>query len=185
MIIAKIVMALATVLTLGLAPTKARADDRVQFGAHDVHSVFSILKSQNRNQVHYGVHLDAECHPVGAHPVFAYWQMLENGGAIEPLLGIEDGAYGLDDEQQLQPGKDGDPVRIVIKLRAFRERALTLEVSREGGRCQARAHTSISGADAKLDSIYVRLRWPFGVAYVLVTGSRIADGRWLQEKVSS
>src|SRR5215471_13225370 len=65
----------------------------------DIPSVFFIAKSQNRNQVHYGIRLDRSCRPSGERPVFAYWRMLENHGELEPLLPVETTAYGLLDEQ--------------------------------------------------------------------------------------
>jgi len=37
-------------------------------GGGVVSSAFFIAKSENRNQVHYGVHVDAACSPVGAEP---------------------------------------------------------------------------------------------------------------------
>jgi hypothetical protein len=37
--------------------------------------------------------------------------------------------------------------------------------------------------NAKLDSMYVKLRWPFGVEYILLRGARIEDGRWLEERI--
>ncbi|HTB75350.1 MAG TPA: hypothetical protein VK762_19000, partial [Polyangiaceae bacterium] len=35
-----------------------------------VRSVFFVAKSENRNEVHYGIALDPACGPVGASPVF-------------------------------------------------------------------------------------------------------------------
>jgi hypothetical protein len=147
----------------------------------DISSVFFIAKSQNRNQVHYGVKLDAECNPVGAQPVFGYWLMLESRGQTEPLLSMEGPAYGLDEVQEIQRGVDSTAIR--VKLRAFPDRPLSIVVGRAAGRCHAFATTPIAGVPAKLHSIYVRLKWPFGIDSVLVRGSSSADGRRVEEWV--
>jgi hypothetical protein len=180
---ARLIGLAAASLTVGLlvASRHAGADDVVQFGPADVKSVFYIAKSQNRNQVHYGVRLDRECSPIGRRPVFAYWRMFENQGALEPLLGTEGPAYGLDDTQEIENSADASRIR--IRLRAFRNRPLLVTVTRNGDQCEAQASTTIAGVSAKLDSMYVKLRWPFGVDYVLVRGARLADGRWVEERI--
>jgi hypothetical protein len=181
---ARLIELAAASLTVGLlvASRHASADDTIQFGPADVKSVFYIAKSQNRNQVHYGIRLDRECNPVGRRPVFAYWKMFENQGALEPLLGTEGPAYGLDDMQEIE--NTGDVSRVRVRLRAFRDRPVLVSVTRNGDQCAAEASTTIAGANARLDSMYVKLRWPFGIEYVLLRGSRIPDGRWLQERLS-
>ena len=173
----------AAFLTVALlmASRHATADDVVQFGPADVKYVFFIAKSQNRNQVHYGIRLDRECSPVGTRPVFAYWRMFENQGEAEPLLGTEGPAYGLDDAQEIANAPDTSQVR--VRLRAFRDRPLVVTVTRRGDVCEAAASTTIAGTNAKLDSMYVKLRWPFGVEYLLLRGSRVVDGRWVQERI--
>ncbi len=57
--------------------------------------VFSIAKSENKNQVQYVVRLDAHCAPVGPAPVFAYWRMLEKGRDPFALH------YGFDGRQSI------------------------------------------------------------------------------------
>jgi hypothetical protein len=42
---------------------------------------------------------------------------------------------------------------------------------------------SIAGTDARLRFIYIRLAWPFGVDYILLRGSRMADGGSVEEKI--
>jgi hypothetical protein len=173
----------AAFLTVALlmASRLATADDIVQFGSSDVRSVFYIAKSQNKNQVHYGIRLDQECNPVGSRPVFAYWRMLENHGETEALLGTEGPAYGLAETQEITNLPDESRVR--VKLRAFPDRPLTILVTRNGERCAAVATTTISGASARLDWLYVKLRWPFGIDYVLLRGYHTGDRRWVQERI--
>jgi hypothetical protein len=180
---ARLIELAAAFLTVALlmASRRASQDDIVQFGPADVKSVFYIAKSQNRNQVHYGIRLDRECSPIGKRPLFAYWKMFEKNGDLEPLLATEAPAYGLDDSQEIVNTTDASRIR--ARLRAFRDRPVLVTVTRQGDQCVAEASTTIAGANAKLDSMYVKLRWPFGIDYVLVRGARIPDGRWLQERI--
>ena len=79
------------VLVATLPTLTARAES-LQFGPHDVTMLFS--KRENKNEVVYAVHLDENCAPAGATPVFAFWRMHEKGPAvIEPLLDREQRAY--------------------------------------------------------------------------------------------
>jgi hypothetical protein len=158
-----------------------RADDGVPMGPSDVRSVFFVARSQNKNQVHYGVHLDAGCEPIGSQPVFGYWRMLDHRGEIEPILGLEMPAYGVADSQRI--ARNADSTTIGIRLRAFPERPLVVTVKRTNGRCEASASTAIAGADAQLHWIYVKLRWPFGIEHVLVRGWANADGRPVEELI--
>ena len=136
-------------------------------------SVFFVGKSENRNQVHYGIRLGPGCKPSGGRPVYAYWKMNEHGGALESLLAIEERAYGIAAEQQIALTPDGTRVR--VNLNAVPGRAIDVVVSHRDGVCRASARTDIAGAPARLDNIYVRLRWPLGVDYILLTGTRSSD----------
>jgi hypothetical protein len=159
------------------------ADEGVVILPDDVRSVFFIARSQNKNQVHYGIHLDARCDPVGSQPVFGYWRMLERRGEIEPILGLEAPAYGLADVQRIE--RRADATTIGIKLRAFPERPLVITVKRNGGHCEATATTAIAGSEARLRWIYVKLRWPFGIGHVLVRGWSNDDGHPVEELIEN
>jgi hypothetical protein len=159
------------------------AEDRGAFGqaapppTHDVASVFFIAKSQNKNQVHYGIRVDTGCAPVGREPVYAYWRLIEDGGRSEPLLDIEQSAYGVASQEDLP----GSAVRLV--LRAFPRRSITITTERDGQRCRAAAVADINGRASRVDNIYVKLRWPFGIDYLLMSGHRIDDGTWVRERI--
>jgi hypothetical protein len=57
--------------------------------------LFSIAKSENKNQVEYAVRVDDHCVPIPGTPIFAYWRMLEQGATkTAPLLPREIDAYG-------------------------------------------------------------------------------------------
>jgi Domain of unknown function (DUF4833) len=101
----------------------------------DVASVFHVAKSENRNQVHYGIHLDESCAPVGGAPLFAYWRMLERGpAAIEPLLQREVGAYGVAEQRVLERGPDGG--KTSVRLRALPARPIVIQSTRRGEACE-------------------------------------------------
>lgn len=174
-------LASAGLAVLASVPGVARGQAR----SRDVASVFFIEKSENRNQVHYGVHLDETCAPTGRSPVFAYWRMLERGPlATEPLLSLEQPAYGVASQRVLASGQ------VAVELGALRARRI-LVASRPQGQagqpsdaCVAVATTTINGAPAALTSVYAKLSWPFGVAYLMLSGRGLADGHEILERVA-
>jgi hypothetical protein len=146
--------------------------------------VFSIAKSENRNQVQYVVRVDARCAPAGPAPVSAYWRMLEKGPAqTAPLLPREVSAYGLARQEVLASDANGG--RLVAVLRALPHRPLDIVTSRgPDGTCRALATTSIAGAPSHLFNVYVRLKWD-GVDYLLLQGWSIDGTRVVREKVTN
>ena len=147
-----------------------------------VRSVFFVAKSENRNQVHYGVALDGSCTPVGAAPVFAYWRMRERGPlATEPLLSREVPAYGVAEPQQVERGEMGG--RVIFRLNALPRRAIAIDAAADGPACIATARAVIGGTAAALTSVFVQLRWPFGVDYLELSGRAIQDGRVVRERL--
>jgi hypothetical protein len=149
---------------------------------HDVASVFFVAKSENRNQVHYGVRLDPTCAPAGAAPVFVYWRMLEHGpAATEPLLSREMPAYGLADQHVVERRADGG--RVVVRLRALPDRLIEITTVAREGQCDVSATTPIDGTPAALASVFVQLRWPFGVDHLLLSGRSLSDGHPLRERL--
>jgi hypothetical protein len=148
----------------------------------EVPSVFFVAKSENRNQVHYGVALDADCAPLGDAPVFAYWRMRERGPlATEPLLSREVPAYGIASQHVVERGPTGG--RVVLTLNAVPNRAIAIDTRTASGECTATARATIAGVGAALSSVYVQLRWPFGVDYLMLYGRSDADGRSVQERM--
>ncbi len=175
-------LAAALAAALGLVARPVAADDGAVPRARDVPSIFFIARSTNKNQVHYGVRVDEACNVLGDQPVYGYWRMLEKGGEIEALLGMEMPAYGLDDKQVIE--RHASTTTIRIKLRAFPERLLVITVAKGQRGCQAFAMTPIAGREAHLSSIYVRLKWPFGIDYLLVRGAT-SDGQRVQELIQN
>jgi hypothetical protein len=136
--------------------------------------LFSISKSENRNEVVYAVHLDDGCAPVGDAPVYAFWRMRERGEAIvEPLLSREEAAYGIARQRVAERGSNGG--ELDIALRALPGRPIRIQTQKQDGVCRAWSTTPIAGTDAHLYNVYVKLRF-LGVDYLLLSGWSI-DGR--------
>lgn len=147
-----------------------------------VQSIFHIAKSENENQVHYAVHVDQACRPIGTRPIYGYWRELERGPTVtSPLLDHEQRAYGLNEPRSIKL-LDGT-AEIRISLRGFPECPLVVQVFRVADRCAARTYTQIQRQPALLSSIYIDLGFLFSVNYAIVRGVLVQDGKAVQEKV--
>jgi hypothetical protein len=144
--------------------------------------VFSIAKSENKNQVQYVIRVDDHCAPVGPAPVSAYWRMLEKGPAeTAPILAREVRAYGLVSQAVVARDASGGQTRAV--LTALPGRPLTIATSRAtDGTCRALTTATIAGAPAHVFNVYVHLRWD-GVDYLLLQGWSMDGSRVLRETV--
>jgi hypothetical protein len=150
--------------------------------ARPVTSVFFIAKSQNRNQVHYGVRVDAHCRIASAASVYAYWREFEVGPrAVSPLLGIEQPAYGMTAPRAIADA--GGASRVAFSLRAFAQRSITIQSFGSAGACKAWAITTIAKQPALLRSIYVELGFLFSVDYLQLDGYRLSDGAAVFERI--
>src|SRR5215472_4907849 len=97
-------------LALILAPLRSSS---VAAEATHVVPLFSISKSENKNQVQYAIRVDDSCAPVGRAPVFAYWRMLERGPTqYEQLLPREEKAYGIASQVVATRSDSGGYVRL-------------------------------------------------------------------------
>ncbi len=141
--------------------------------------VFSIAKSENKNQVQYVVRLDPQCAPVGPNPVSAYWRMLERGpNQTAPILSREIRAYGL--ASQVLDSTTG---RVRVVLNALPDRTLVVTALRASdGQCHALATMPIAGAPAYLFNVYVHIRW-YGVDFALLQGWSMDRSHVLREKL--
>ncbi len=147
--------------------------------------VFTIAKSENRNLVQYAVHVDAECAPTAGAPVYAYWRMLEQGPTrTAPLLAREGKAYGLASQQIVPPVTAGVAGAVRIALAAVPARPVLVETWRASdGACRAQATVSIAGAPAHLFNVYVRLKPPLSVEYLLLQGWSMDGTHRVEEKL--
>lgn len=175
--LAVIATAVTLLASMGAYEAPAGAADLAE-----IPSVFFVAKSENKNQVHYGIHVDHRCAPVGDRPVFAYWRMFERGpSATEPLLPVEVGAYGVAEQRVLSQSDGGARVRVT--LGALRDRAIVIETRADRGGCTASALTTVGGAQASLWSVYVRIKWPFGIDSLTLTGRATDDARIVEETI--
>jgi hypothetical protein len=175
-------LALSSACGLLLIAAQLPAAPAVVLPSAAVQSLFYIAKSENKNQVHYAVAVDAACRPVGSHPVYPYWRELAVGPrVVSPLLEHEQRAYGLNEPRFVRQTATGGQIR--VSLRAFPERPLIIDTFRQGSGCAARTQTTIQGQPALLRWIYVDIGFLFSVNYAIVRGVRIADGVAVQEKI--
>ena len=148
-------------------------------------SLFTIGKSQNKNQVQYAVHVDDQCVPVPGAPVFAYWRMLELGPTrVEPLLPRELSAYGPASQRITARSANGGKIHLVLK--ALPERPILVETAQAAdGTCRAFASVTIGNRTAHLFNVYVKLTWHLSVDYLLLRGWATDGTHVLSEKVST
>jgi hypothetical protein len=169
-----------TALLALAAPLSARPEP-LRFGPYDNMSLFSISKSENKNEVVYAIHLDAQCAPTGDAPVFAFWRMHEKGpSVVEPLLGREERAYGIDHQRVLARG-DGRNL-VEVTLRALTSRPILVELKPGAGRCDAWSTLAIAGESAYLYNVYVKLKM-LGVESLLLSGWAMDRSRILHETI--
>jgi hypothetical protein len=156
-------------------PPVAIADD-VTFGPHDVRSMFYVAKSENQNQVHYGLRVDANCKPRKDDPVFAYWRRLKKGVRYdEPLVPPGTRLYGASDDQSVQQTSNGGQIKMYVK--ALKRLPIEIKVEKVGTTCQTTATVVLKGARARLSYAFLQLgRFGLTVKYVDVVGYREKDG---------
>jgi len=171
--------ALAAVVGLVLPSAAAYAEGR--FGAHDVRTLFVIGKNTDRNEVQYGIRLDADCLPSGDEPVYAYWRVFERGPDVtEDLNFLDRTAYGIRSQKVEQRSPSGS--KVVMRLRATPARSIAVYTRREGNACVAEPLTYISGAAARLQRIQVQLAGPLSVRYIDISGTQIDPKQPITER---
>jgi len=170
-------------LCVVLSSAAARADDYVHFGPHDVPTAFAIGKSDDGNQVQYGLRLDEQCRPVGKEPVVGYWREYDKGPAapLLPFSWMDRLAYNVD-HQAVYPRGPGGPA-VEMTIRTASKRLIELHVTTgPGGTCRAEAHALLSGKPAVLQLIYVKLSGIF-IDWVELRGVALDDRSELKERV--
>lgn len=167
---------------LVLSASAARAAS-VLFGPHDVRSVFHVAKSENKNQVHYALHLDADCRPMGKRPVFAYWQRLREGKRVDGQLeGLGTTVYGASDEQKVTRHESGSS-SVEMYVKALKAVRINIEIHKTPQGCRAIPYTSILKQRARLSHAFLQLgAWGLTVKYVDVVGFRVSDGQRIAER---
>jgi hypothetical protein len=117
-----------------------------------ISSVFYISKSENNNQVHYGIELDQNCLPVAGEPVSAEWQL--NGKRTGSLNKLDKLAYGIA-SQTISENK------VSIVLKAFQEKGIDRKIIftsfKNNNKCQSTASTTINKAQKGLSYAHIDL----------------------------
>lgn len=142
--------------------------------------LFVLTRNKNRNEVHYGLQMDAGCRPFGHDPVIAYWLRLEEGPNVTRNLSSlqRSHAYGVR-HQEVTP--DGIRFEIVAQP----GRPILAHSRMDGQTCRAWATTIIGGVPATVTGIRVQATeggFIPRVQDVHLTG-RDASGRQVSEDV--
>jgi hypothetical protein len=164
-----------------VAPAAAHAEGR--FGPYDVRTIFVIGKNTDRNEVQFGIRLDADCVPVGDEPVYPYWRQFEKGPDVtEDLNFLDKTGYGIKSQKVERPAPAGTTGRVVLRLRAASDRTIAIDVRKEGKACVADALTFLSGTAARLQRIHVQLSGPLSVDYLELRGVRVDNKQPIVER---
>jgi len=173
------VLVLLAAASLAVGGGIASAEVRIQ--RTDVPTVFYISKSDDRNRVDYGIHLDETCRPIGSEPVFTYWRRFEpNEQRIGDLNELDRQAYGVAAQQVLAGPRT---TRVVLQIRALPVRVVTVVVREVEGRCEAFAQMTISGRRARLDHVFVQLGGLFRVDHIDVRGASLDSSAPAHERI--
>jgi hypothetical protein len=166
-------------LVLSLLATSARADDP-RFHPNDVRSVFLIGKSDDRDEVHYGIHLDKDCVPVGEQPVYAYWLQVEKGPNITEDLNLLDrSVYGV--KGQSVTRRSTDESKVLMTVKAAPDRTVAIVLHKQDGKCIADPIATINSAPARLDRVFIHIAGFLRVDWVEIRG--VANGKPVVERV--
>ncbi len=116
-------------------------------------SIFFISKSDNKNQVHYGVQTNADCSLKAPKPVYPYWKLAI--GREEDLLKIEEDAFGI--ASQSVSGNE-----VVMEVNGLKGRRISKPImirSTQLGsqRCKISAFTKINGKPTRLRKVHIDL----------------------------
>jgi hypothetical protein len=170
---------LASAPLLVAAPAAA---GEVPFGPHDIPTTFFISKSDDHNRVDYGMRLDAGCAPVNDDAVFGYWREFEKPPVRTHGFSLIDHVpYGIAEQRTLRRTPTGAEYLLRLKQLA---RPIVITTTREAdGRCSSVARTAINGADALLQSVFVKLAGFASVEYIDVLGKHPTTGAPVTERV--
>jgi hypothetical protein len=174
-----------------LAASSVRASDasaaEPTFLPFDVQTVFYISKSDDRNRVDYGIHLDDRCAPTKDEAVFQYWRDFEDAPPVRVhTLGIiEYIPYGISEQRTIRKTASGGYQ--MIRLRQFDKTPIGIITRKEAdGHCSSQARAVINGKESELTYVYVKLArggiTP-SVDYVDIHGKALDSGQEVQERI--
>jgi hypothetical protein len=162
----------------------ARADT-MQFGAHDVETVFFISKSDDHNRVDYGIRLNEHCAPTNDDAIFPYWREFEHSPPVRThSLGmLEYVPYGFSEQRLVHRTLTGGDQFVRLKQLA---RPILVTTKKEAdGHCTAVAHARVAGVEGAIfTSVYAKLSGLTSVDYVDIHGKNPQTGADLTERVN-
>jgi hypothetical protein len=158
------------------------AHAQVALGPRDVHSLFFITRSNNRNEVHYGVRLREGCVPASDSPIFAYWRLREETPEqLSPLLEREEAAYGIAPAQHVLTRRG--LTRVSFQLNAFPDRPLVATIKPTGRTCSANVVAQVADRAAILDHIHIELGFLWSIQRIVLEATDVTGQAKLQEVI--
>lgn len=148
--------------------TAARAADP-RFGPNDIHTLFVVGKSDDRNEVQYGIHLDASCTPIGEAPVYAYWRQLERGPDVtEDLNMLDRTVYGVREQRVLV--RSAQESKVLMTIKATPTRGIAIFVRKRDGKCVPEVIATINGSASLLERVFVHVAGFLSVDWIEIRG---------------
>jgi hypothetical protein len=161
----------------------ARAGD-VNLGANDVATVFFINKSDDRNRVDYGIHLNDRCAPTGDDAMFPYWREFENSPPVRThtLTMFEFVPYGFSEQRLVHRSQTGGDQ--IVRLKQL-DRPIAVRAKKDAdGKCVATAYARINGVEGAIfTSVYAKLAGAMSVEYIDIHGKNPQTGAEITERV--
>jgi hypothetical protein len=174
-------------LVASFFPARDAGADEPRFSRFDVQTVFYISKSDDRNRVDYGIHLDDRCAPTHDDAVFQYWREFENSPPVRVhTLGVfEYIPYGISEQRVIRKTSTGSIY--LLRLRQFEKTPIGIITKKESdGHCSSQARAIINGRESELTYVYVRLGrggLTPSVDYVEVHGKDLGTGQDIHERM--
>jgi hypothetical protein len=166
-----------------LAPATASAG-LPEFGPRDVPTTFYISKSDDKNRVDYGIHMDERCAAPNDDSIFLYWREFEHAPPVKliALSTLDYIPYGIGEQRAVRKMRDGGIY--FLKLKQFDKTPIYI-ITKKGadGKCTAQARSLIGGKEAELSYIYVKLKGPMSVDYLDVHGKDLETGAEITERL--
>jgi hypothetical protein len=155
-----------------------------EFGPRDVTTVFYISKSDDKNRVDYGIHMDERCAAPNDDAIFLYWREFEHAPPVKliPLSSLDWIPYGLSEQRAVRKMRDGGIY--FMKLKQFDKTPIYI-ITKKGadGKCTAQARSIINEKEAELTYIYVKLKGPMSVDYLDVHGKDLETGAEITQRM--
>ena len=159
-------------------PEKKAAKAVPKPSAPGMDHLFTITRSQNRNQVIYEAHRAGNGFDT-KDPINVYWIMVEKGGSTEGLTSLEKkSAYGISVDSATED-------KVVFNLKALKDRKIEVKFDEKDKK--SKAIMPINGQPAELESVYINAKPGKLIPKVLnidITGLSVASGKPVKEVIT-